>query len=342
LSAVCTGDSLRFTLKNIGNAPTQNPHEYKIIRNVNRHLTANFSLAPQQSFSVAVPADGATWRMEATKLDDGTLTATALENCGGLTPGLITAFWLDKGPLESDFDCRQVIGSYDPNLKSAVPAGAGLNYTITANRPVQYTIDFQNTGTDTAYRVLLRDVLPAAFDLNTFRAGFSSHPCTWEIRGNTLDVLFSPIALPDSNVNEPASRGFFSFELDQKPNLPDGTFFQNTAAIIFDFNPPIITNTVYHTIGKLTVDIDEPQRYADLWQVAGNPTRDAATFSALTFVAGEKRFELYDASGRPVRTALFSGQSFVFQRDLLPGGVFFFRIGDERGRWFTGKIVVTE
>ncbi len=309
---------------------------------MNRHLTANFSLAPQQSFSVAVPADGATWRMEATKLDDGTLTATALENCGGLTPGLITAFWLDKGPLESDFDCRQVIGSYDPNLKSAVPAGAGLNYTITANRPVQYTIDFQNTGTDTAYRVLLRDVLPAAFDLNTFRAGFSSHPCTWEIRGNTLDVLFSPIALPDSNVNEPASRGFFSFELDQKPNLPDGTFFQNTAAIIFDFNPPIITNTVYHTIGKLTVDIDEPQRYADLWQVAGNPTRDAATFSALTFVAGEKRFELYDASGRPVRTALFSGQSFVFQRDLLPGGVFFFRIGDERGRWFTGKIVVTE
>jgi uncharacterized repeat protein (TIGR01451 family) len=292
--------------------------------------------------AIDMPADGATYRMEATKFDDGTLTATAQENCGGLTPGLITAFWLDKGPLEYDFDCRQVIGSYDPNLKSAVPAGAGLNYTITANQPVLYTIDFQNTGTDTAYRVLLRDVLPAAFDLNTFRVGFSSHPCTWEIRGNTLDVLFFPIALPDSNVNEPTSHGFFSFELNQKPNLPDGTFFQNSAAIIFDFNPPIITNTVYHNIGKLTVDIDEPQRHTDLWRVAGNPTRDAATFSTLTFIEGEKRFELYDISGRPVRAGQFSGQAFEFQRDGLPAGVYFFRIGDEQGRWFTGKIVVMD
>jgi uncharacterized repeat protein (TIGR01451 family) len=168
------------------------------------------------------PADGATWRMEATKFDDGTETAIALENCGGLTPGLINAFWLDHGPLEYDFDCRQVIGSFDPNLKSAVPTGAGPSHSIIANQPIQYTIDFQNTGSDTAYRVLLRDVLPSDFDLNTFRPGYSSHPCTWEIKGNTLEVLFSPIALPDSNVNEPASHGFFSFDIDQKPNLPEG------------------------------------------------------------------------------------------------------------------------
>jgi len=343
LSATCLGDTLvRFTIKNIGDAPTQGQHSYTIIRNETVVQTENFSLANQQSMTVDLPSDGATYRMEATKFDDGTLTATALENCGGLTPGFITAFWLDEGPLEYDFDCRQVIGAYDPNQKTAVPSGSGPYNTIIANQPIQYTIDFQNTGTDTAYRVLLRDVLPSDLDLETFRPGFSSHPCFWEIRGNTLEVLFSPIALPDSNVNEPASHGFFSFNIGQKPNLPDGTYFQNTASIIFDFNPPIITNTVYHNIGKLTVDIDEPQRYADLWQVAGNPTRDAATFSALTFIAGEKRFELYNAAGRPVRTVLFSGQSFVFQRDILPGGMYFFRIGDERGRWFTGKIVVIE
>ncbi|HRI60717.1 MAG TPA: hypothetical protein PK228_13360 [Saprospiraceae bacterium] len=341
LSATCVSDSLlRFTIKNIGDAPTQGPHTYTIIRNESVFQTGNFNLANQQSLTVDVPADSATYRMEATKFDDGTLTATALENCGGLTPGQITAFWLEKGPLEYDFDCRQVIGSFDPNLKTAVPTGAGPNYTIAANRPIQYTIDFQNTGTDTAYRVLLRDVLPFGFDLNTFRPGFSSHPCTWEIRGDTLNVLFSPIALPDSNVNEPASHGFFSFDLDQKPDLSDGTSFQNTASIIFDFNPPIVTNTVYHTIGKLTVAADEPQRYTHLWRVAGNPTSEVATFSAITFIAGGKLFELYDASGRPVRTARFSGQAFVFHRDALPDGLYFFRIGDEQGRWFTGKIVI--
>ncbi|HOY06306.1 MAG TPA: hypothetical protein PLO67_12940 [Saprospiraceae bacterium] len=343
LSATCVGDTLvRFTIKNIGDAPTVSLHTYSIIRNETVVATENFSLANQQSIFVDVPADDATYRMEATKFDDGSLTATAQENCGGLTPGLINAFWLDKGPLEYDFDCRQVIGSFDPNLKSAVPTGADPGYTIAANRPIQYTIDFQNTGTDTAYRVLLRDPLPAELDLNTFRPGFSSHPYTWEIRGSTLEVLFFPIALPDSNVNEPASHGFFSFDIYQKPDLFDGTYFQNTASIIFDFNPPIVTNTVYHMIGTLTVDIDEPQRRPGLWRVAGNPTRDVATFSALTFIAGEKRFELYDAFGRAVRTALFSGQSFVFQRDGLSGGVYFFRIGDGEGRWCTGKVVVVE
>ncbi|MBP6810108.1 MAG: T9SS type A sorting domain-containing protein [Saprospiraceae bacterium] len=341
LSAICVGDTLvRLGLKNIGNTATQGWHEYKIIRNELVEYTNAFNLDVQQSLSFDFPADGATWRMEATKYDDGTQTAVALENCGGLTPSLITAFWQDQGPLEYDFECRQVIGSYDPNLKSAVPTG--VNGVITANQPLQYTIDFQNTGTDTAFRVLLRDVLPTVLDLNTFRPIFSSHPNTWKIRENTLEVLFSPIALPDSNVNEPASHGYFSFEIDQKPNLQNGTYFENTASIFFDFNPPIITNTVGHSIGQLTVSVDEAQTHANLWQVLGNPTRDAAIFRSESFVDGEKRFELFDAAGRVLRSAAFSGQEFEFQRETLPSGMYFFQISDAQHRVFTGKIVVAE
>ncbi|MCE7925864.1 MAG: hypothetical protein DYG98_22670 [Haliscomenobacteraceae bacterium CHB4] len=343
LSAECVGDTIvRLSLQNIGDAPTQGWHAYKIIRNDAVLYNNTFNLDTQQSLSFDFPADGATWRMEATKFDDGTQTAVALENCGGLSPGYITAFWLDKGPLEYDFDCRQVIGSYDPNRKTSVPTGIGWQGLIATNQPLQYTIDFQNTGTDTAYRVLLRDLLPPYLDINTFRPGFSSHPCTWEIDGNRLEVLFSPIALPDSNVNEPASHGFFSFAIDQKPDLPDGTYFQNTASIIFDFNPPIVTNAVRHTIGKLTVQVDEAQPFMNLWRVWGNPLRDAATFHTEEFVAGEKRFELYDAAGRIVRSAQFSGQTFEFQRDSLPGGLYYFRISDARGRVFAGKVVVAD
>jgi len=345
LSAECVnGNTVRFTVKNIGDAPTQGWHAYKIIRNDEILYDNGFDLAAQQSLSFDFPADGATWRMEATKYDDGTEAAVALENCGGLTPGYITAFWLDEGPVEYDFDCREVIGSYDPNLKSAVPIGEGeLYHTIVANHPIQYTIDFQNTGTDTAFRVLLRDELPSDLDITTFRPVMASHPNTWQIRGNTLEVLFQPIALLDSNVNKAASHGFFSFALDQKPDLPDGTVFYNvTAEIVFDFNPPIYTNFVIHIIGKLTVRVDESQSHASLWRVWGNPVRDAATFRSEEFIAGEKRFELYDAAGRLVRTVQFSGQEFEFQRDLLPSGLYFFRISDEQGRMFTGKIVVAD
>lgn len=344
LSAECLADTtLRFTIKNIGDAPTQSLHQYTLIRNDVVLNTVAFSLVNQHSITVDMPADGATWRMEATKFDDGRLTATALENCGGLTPGLITAFWLDRGPAGYDFDCQLVVTAYDPNQKSAVPTGAGPDHLLGANIPLQYTIDFQNTGTDTAFRVLLRDILPPGLDIHTFRPGFASHPYTWEIRGmDTLEVFFFPIMLPDSNVNEPTSHGFFTFEMEQNPDLPDGTTFENTASIIFDFNPPIATNTVVHRIGQLTIRADEPQRYPDLWQVSGNPTRYVAIFRAKSFIIGEKQFELYNVAGHLVRRAQFSGQTFELRRDMLPGGVYLFRIGDANGRLYTGKIVVLE
>ena len=214
---------------------------------------------------------------------------------------------------------------------------------LAANRPIQYTIDFQNTGTDTAFRVLLRDILPNHLNVSTFRPGFASHPYHWEIRGgDTLEVLFFPIMLPDSNVNEAGSHGWFSFEMEQKPDLPDGTTIENTASIVFDYNPPIVTNTVLHTIGQLTVSVDDPPAMGAHWQVLSNPARYAATFRALEFVAGEKRFELSDALGRVVRTEYFLGQAFEFRRDNLPGGLYYFRITDARGRVFSGKIVLSE
>jgi uncharacterized repeat protein (TIGR01451 family) len=344
LSAQCLADTVvRFTIKNIGDAPTQAPHAYKIIRNEISGTAVGFSLNAQQSMVVDVPADGATYRMEATKRDDGSLTATALENCAGLTPGQITAFWFDKGGVDYDFDCRQVIGSYDPNLKTAVPAGVGSQHTLGPNRTLEYTIDFQNTGSDAAYQVILRDVLDKNLDISTFRPGFASHPYTWDIRGmNTLNVLFSMIMLPDSAVDEPGSHGFFNFSIEQKPNLPDGTKLENTANIFFDSNPFIATNTVRHHIGQLTVRVDEIQHFPDLWQVLGNPTRTTATFLAATFISGKKWFDLFDVSGRLVRTAQFSGQELLFQREGLPGGLYLFRIGDAYGRIFTGKIVVSD
>jgi len=344
LSAECLADTVvRFSIKNIGDAPTQSPHEYQILRNAEPFEADIFSLKNQDSLTVDVPADGSTWRMEATKFDNGARTAFALENCGGLTPGQVNSFWLDRGAPNHDFGCREVIGAYDPNQKTAAPTGAGPERLLEANIPLQYTIDFQNTGTDTAFRVLLLDVLPAGLDVATFRPAASSHPCVWEIRGaDSLEVLFFPIALPDSNVNEPGSRGFFSFEINQLPDLPTGSLLENTASIIFDFNPPIVTNTVQHRIGRLMVRVDEPQPNRILWRVLGNPTRDAATFEATESIGGDKLFELFDAAGRPVRNAQFAGQSFEFRRNALSAGVYFFRISDEQGRWFTGKIVVVD
>lgn len=344
LSAQCMADTMvRFTLKNIGTASTQGDHNYVLYRNGNTVELSTFSLIANEGTTVDVVADGATYRMDATKFDDGTRTAVAREHCGGLTPGLINAFWLDDRTPSYTIACREVIAAYDPNQKTAAPEGVGQERLLEANTRLHYTIDFQNTGTDTAYRVQLIDVLPAGLNIGTFRPGASSHHCTWEIRGSdTLEILFFPIALPDSNVNEPASHGFFSFEIQQWPDLSDGTNLDNTASIVFDFNPPIITNTVHHTIGKLTVRLDEPRHQVQMWRVLGNPTRDRAVFQAVKETEGLHSFELYNLLGHPVRNASFTGQTYEFRCDGLPAGWYAFRIMDSKGRGGSGKILVVD
>ncbi len=344
LFSQCLSDTaVRFTIKNVGQAATQSAHDYVIIEDEVVLMGAPFTLDPLQSIAVDVPSNGATYRMEATKYDDGTLTAIARENCGSLTPGFITAYWLNDGRQNYDFDCRQVVAAYDPNQKSAVPTGVGSEHLLAANKSIHYTIEFQNTGTDTAFRVQIRDILSPKLNVNSFRPGSSTHPYTWQITGSdTLDFLFQPIMLADSNVNEVASHGWVSFEIDQKPDLADGSLIENTAAIVFDYNPPIITNTVFHTIGKLTVSVDEPQAAGQQWQVLSNPARYSATFRSLQTSSGGKRFELSDALGRVVRTEHFEGPEFTFERGNLLGGLYYFHIYNAQGGSVTGKIVLSD
>lgn len=342
LFSQCLGDSVRFTLKNVGTGPTQGLHEYVIIEDEIIMRAGNFNLGPRDSMFITVPSDGSTYRMEATKDGKGHKTATAREGCNGFTPGFITAHWFDQIPADYDFDCREIRAAYDPNQKTAIPKGVGSDHIVAANQAMLYTIEFQNTGKDTAYRVLLRDDLSSLLDIGTFRPVAASHEYKWQIlEGNRLEVLFQPIALPDSGANQVASNGFFSFSIAQKPNLPNGTKLENKASIVFDFNPPIVTNTATHVIGKLlNVAAYDPKRFDAFWEVRGNPMPTSATFFSKNEVKGDTYFTLTDATGHLVRTARFSGRAFVLERENLPAGLYFFQLRQADGAVFAGKVVV--
>lgn len=139
---------------------------------------------------------------------------------------------------------RTVTGSFDPNdkLASTSTRTSDALYIINADEWIDYTIRFQNTGTDTAFHVIVTDTLVATLDPATLEIGAASHPFTWELRdAGTLKFRFFDILLPDSNVNEPRSHGFVGFRIrPQLPVLP-GTTIENTANIYFDFNDPVIT-----------------------------------------------------------------------------------------------------
>ena len=114
---------------------------------------------------------------------------------------------------------------------------------------MEYLIRFQNTGTDTAFLVVIRDTISPFLDPATVRPGASSHPYTWSLMNNgSLKFTFENIMLPDSNINEAASHGFIKFKIQQQPeNLP-GTTIHNQAGIYFDYNAPVITNQTTHKI----------------------------------------------------------------------------------------------
>jgi hypothetical protein len=140
--------------------------------------------------------------------------------------------------------------AYDPNIKTALPTGyTDSNYISPSTGSLEYMIQFQNTGNDTAITVIITDQLMDNIDLSSFKPVSSSHPYTVQVSSaGLITFTFQNIMLPDSNVNEIASHGFVKYEIDLFPNLPHGTVIENSANIYFDSNPAIVTNTKTHRV----------------------------------------------------------------------------------------------
>jgi len=134
-----------------------------------------------------------------------------------------------------------VRGSFDPNDKQATPQ---LSPAQVANGDyIDYTIRFQNTGTDTAFNVVISDTLSSLLQANTLQMIAASHNCKTTAKNNIVFFEFLNIQLPDSNVNEAKSHGFVSFKIKPKNNVSVNSTINNKAAIYFDYNAPVITNT---------------------------------------------------------------------------------------------------
>lgn len=276
ITGTCDGDSVRFQIINNGDDMAE-PVEFIVIEDDMIHLTSDpIQLLEQETLNLAVEANGSTWRVEMPETPDnpfGTFATDAIEGCGTnnsgeFSLGFVTQFPLDDESLAIDEDCQENLGAYDPNDKTGYPKGFCQANYIRADQEIEYRIRFQNTGTDTAFNITITDTLSQFLSPASVRPGSSSHPFEYSLLGEgVVKFTFSNIMLPDSNVNEPASHGFVKFSIKQQTNNPMGTVIENQADIFFDFNDPIRTNTVRHTIGD---DFVEMQGVVGDLSVAGN------------------------------------------------------------------------
>ncbi|MBL7775389.1 MAG: T9SS type A sorting domain-containing protein, partial [Saprospiraceae bacterium] len=308
-------------------------------------------LAAGEKYHVKVPANGSTWRLEVEQEvfhpGDSQPSAWA-EGCattGQFSTGFVNQFPVNDNDPWIDIDCTPNVGSYDPNDKQGFPTGYAAQHFIEQNTDIEYLIRFQNTGTDTAFTVVIRDELSPSLDAGSVRPGASSHPYKFEYFGDrNIKFTFENILLPDSNVNQAGSQGFVSFRVSQKADLPEQTTIQNTAGIFFDFNEPVYTNTTLHRVGKNFVTVSSWQAFRDQVElrVLPNPVAETAILQ-LSGVAQlpEWQLEILDATGRPVRSATVTGQSqWQFQRGELPAGLYLLRIRAEGQLIGSGKLML--
>lgn len=344
VDGACHPDSVRFFIRNTGTAPTTQL-DYIVIEDNIIFLQGSFTLPPGDSLPVTVPANGSTWRVESEQepgcpydpMPSATVEGCGLNPGGAFSIGFVSQFGEDDGDPFVSIDCQQNSGSFDPNDKQASPAGYGPEHYIEPGQPLEYRIRFQNTGTDTAFHVIIRDTLAPWLDPGSVVSGASSHPYRLEmLTPGYLKWSFDDIMLPDSNVNEAASHGFVKFQIRQKSAVPLSTVIQNRAAIYFDFNAPVLTNTTWHTIGEnfvtgVTTPAVAPAA-GHAWQLSPNPAD--GSIPAIFIHGGEMpagRLDLFDELGRLVLQAPVRDNRASLDGRRLNPGTYFVRIWvDER------------
>ena len=348
---VCDGDSVQLKLKNVGSGDMIAPLDFIIIEDVVMYRQGTFNLQAGEEIPFPMTASGSTWNIQAEQEPNhpyAVAPSLSIEGCISGTSdifstGFVSQFAQQTGNGFTDVDCQENIGSYDPNDKAASPVGYGSRFQIDQNVDLEYKIRFQNTGTDTAFTVRIEDKLSEHLDIETIIPGASSHDYSFCVHDDgTMIFLFENILLPDSSTNQIGSNGFVNFKVAQKPDVALETIIPNTANIFFDFNDPVITNEVLHTVGLdiMTVSvIDMPESLG--FEVYPNPFKNQATFKLNENITGEWILEIYDLTGKKIRAEKASGNNFIFNRKDMTEGVYFFKLKTEDGRAGNGKIVIS-
>ncbi len=257
-------DVVEYTIINVGTCNMSDSSEFRIFLDSALVNVGKVLLAAGDSVVIQVITNAKTSRLEVdqvplhpfSKFLVGTKEACGLSSGFVVSKGFVIPYpQSDPNDVTTDVDCSEIRNSFDPNDKLAQPAGFSAQHNIKPGTGLDYTIRFQNTGNDTAFQVVLIDTLSPHLDFSTFRQGVSSHPYTLNVSGverPLLSFVFNPIALVDSGTNLPASEGFVKFSISPYDTLPLGTQIENFADIYFDFNPPVRTPPIFHTIWDTT------------------------------------------------------------------------------------------
>jgi uncharacterized repeat protein (TIGR01451 family) len=264
------------------------------------------------------------------------------------TNSTLTVNGIDQDITNNHFVSYDTIrGSNDPNEKRVEPSNGLTKAEIEAGKPLIYTIYFQNTGTYEADRVRITDKLDTALNWPTLRLLQASHEVSSFnlLPGGLLEVVFNHIALPDSNSNEPGSHGFVQFSIERNKQFDQYGKIENRASIYFDFNDPIITNTVTIRLATGSVAVSEPAGTkgggSPALDISPNPANAYFMVHTLNLLRGQGEFQVIDLNGRVCQRQKVADCAAPIRVETagMASGIYLVRVADAQGA-MVGKVDV--
>jgi len=231
----------------------------------------------------------------------------------------------DENETDNTYNLDQeVVNSQDPNDK-LVNQGETI-FESEVGDYLDYLVRFQNVGTASAINVRVEDELDPNLDWNSFRVLSASHDFETEIlNGNMISFFFDDINLPPVTVDPEGSNGFIAFQVRSLESLQVGDVVENNANIFFDFNPPILTNTVQteviDNLGINELDLNE------LVKILPNPVSDRLQILVSVDTVVENSV-VYSIFGKQ----LISTTSLEIDFSKLSSGMYFIQITTDSGK----------
>lgn len=161
-------------------------------------------------------------------------------------------------------------------------------------------------------------------DLLSFDLLGSSHSCNFTMEGQGVaKFTFYNIMLPDSGTDMAGSNGYVSYSVKTKANLTPLTVINNKAAIYFDFNPPIITNTTADTIQMPVVTGLINQINSYVINAKPNPTDNNVVFTFSNDVNETAQLTITTMEGKTVLSKNNVSAKDIINLSDLSAGIYF-------------------
>lgn len=226
---------------------------------------------------------------------------------------------VDAKPEDNYYELNQlVVNSHDSNYILCLEGDViGME---DVGKELHYLIHFTNTGMYPAENVVVTlDIDPEKYDISSVSLLDTSHPVKARMISDKIEVFFQ-------SRMDTGGHGNILLMMRTNEDLSEGDYVKTRAQIYFDYHYPVRTGEATTFIEGIMATAD-PNLNASVI-IYPNPVKDQFKVSSENQI---KSIEIFDMSGRLLKTLLVNGKESTQDIRSLNNGIYVLRIHTDKG-----------